>query len=294
VGELAALSAALLWAVTAVLFTAAGRIAPPLATNLFKTAGATLLFAAGLLWSQGHPFDPTISAQDLLLLATSGLLGLTLGDSLLFLGYQILGSRRAMLVQALNPIFGALGAGWLLDERLGLQAWLGMLIALAGTGLVIADQMGALPANRRAQVGRGVWICLGAGLGQAAGALLGKAALERVEPFAATQVRVAAGALGLLVWAVLRGQLGQWSRLLRLRPVLWRVSVATVLGPFLGIWLMMVALKLAPTGIALTLMSMSTIWLLPLGAALQRDIPSLRESLGAVVAIVGIAILLMR
>ena len=60
------------------------------------------------------------------------------------------------------------------------------------------------------------------------------------------------------------------------------------------IGLMVIALDRAPTGIALTLMTTTPIWLLPLGWAFQGDRPSLREAVGACVAIGGVALLLVR
>jgi drug/metabolite transporter (DMT)-like permease len=293
-GELAALGSALIWAGTSLLFTAAGRVASPVATNAFKTVAATLLFAAVLWVRDGLPWDATLQGRDVLLLAGSGLLGLSLGDSLLFMGYQILGTRRAMLVTSLHPVVGALGAWALLGEVLGWQACLGMALALAGVGLVIGDRMGSLLPADRAHLRLGVLLCVGAAVGQAGGALLAKAALARADAFGATQVRVFAGALGLLLFSVLRGETGRWTAGLRRREVLWRVSVASVFGPFLAIWFMLFALKNASTGVVLTLLAMSPIWLLPLGWAFQGDRPTRREVAGAFAAVGGIAVLLMR
>ena len=291
-GEFAALGSALLWAFTSILFTSAGRDASPVATNLFKTVAATLLFALVLWVRTGLPFDPAIGLREAALLALSGWLGLSLGDSMLFLAYQILGTRRAMLVQSVHPIVGGLVAWAVLDERLSVWAWAGIAVTLAGIALVIGDRIGVIPPAHRRHLRRGVLLALGAAVGQATGALCARSALAEVDPFGATQVRVAAGAVVLLVFGALRGDLGRWGRELAQPHVLRRVGVASVLGPFLAIWWMMVALDRAPTGVVLTLLSLSPVWLLPLGAMLQGDRPSLREGFGVVVAIGGVALLL--
>lgn len=293
-GELSALTAALLWACTSLLFTTTGRWVSPVATNLFKTVAATGLFGIFLLARHGVPFDPGLSASQVGLLALSGILGLTVGDSLLYLGYQILGTRRAMLVQSLHPLLGTLAAWWVFSETLGARAWLGMALALGGVAMVIVDRVGVLPVAERGRVRIGVALCLGAAAGQASGALCAKAALLGADPFGATQVRVGAGALALIVLALVRGRLGDWTRGLAQPRVLWRLSLASVLGPFLAIWLMLVALQRAPMGVALTLLSMAPLWLLPLGAVFQRDVPSIREIFGALMATAGIALLLLR
>ena len=293
-GEFAALGAALLWACTSLLFTTTGRWVSPVATNLFKTVAATTLFAAFLLFRHGVPYDPRLSGEQVLMLGLSGILGLTVGDSLLYLGYQILGTRRAMLVQSMHPLLGTLAAWLLFSETLGGRAWLGIALALLGAGIVIADRVGVLPVGERGRVRTGVLLCLGAAAGQAAGALCAKAALVGADPFGATQVRVGVGALALVILALAQRKLTLWTRGLAQPRVLWRLSIASVLGPFLAIWLMLIALQRAPMGIALTLLSMAPLWLLPLGAIFQRDLPSAREIFGALLATAGIAVLLLR
>ena len=88
--------------------------------------------------------------------------------------------------------------------------------------------------------------------------------------------------------------LGGWLRQLSQREVLWRIGVASLFGPFVAVGLMVYGLQNAPTGVVLTLLSLSPVWLLPLGAIFQRDVPSGRETLGACIAVGGVAVLLLR
>ena len=167
----------------------------------------------------------------------------------------------------------------------------GIAVVLAGIVLVLGD------GHRRANVDGprrrlGILFCLLAAVGQAAGAMLAKEALLGADAFGATQIRVAGAAFGLVVYALIRGQLGTWVRGLARRDVFWRVSAASVLGPFLAIFLMLYSLQNSPAGVTLTLLATAPIWLLPLGALLQKDHPSARETAGVMVAIAGIALLL--
>jgi drug/metabolite transporter (DMT)-like permease len=290
-GPAAALGAALIWAFTSILFTAAGRNVVPAATNLFKTAAATLLFALALLIRDGLPWDASLHAREVGLLALSGLAGLALGDSFLFAGYQILGTRRAMLVQSIHPVFGTLLAILFFREWPTVLQFLGIVVVLVAVGLVLGDRAPRRqldPARRR----KGILLCLFAAVGQATGAMLAKEALLTSDAFGATQIRVAGGALGLVLFALLRGELRGWIRGLAQPAVLWRVSAASVLGPFLAIFLMLYALQNAPAGVTLTLLATAPVWLLPLGAVLQKDTPTRQETFGVVLAVVGIAVLL--
>jgi len=314
VGELAALGAAIIWASTAIVFTSAGRIATPTATNTFKTVAAVFLFGAVLIARDGVPWGRGVAPFDVALLAVSGLFGLSIGDSLLFRGFITLGTRRAMLVFSLNPVIGALGGFLFLGERLSATGIAGMAIALSGIALVVGEKRraapdglthppvpdhGAPPPAEKGFIGRhataaGVLFSLGGAAGQAIGALLAKPSLARVDTLAATQIRATAGALGLLLFALLGGQLAHWTRLIVRGRILLRLCIASLFGPFLGLFLMVLSIDRAPTGIALTLLSTTPIWLLPLGAWFQKDRPTRREGIGAVIALAGTALLLLR
>jgi len=290
-GPAAALGAAFLWAFTSILFTAAGRNVAPAATNLFKTVAATLLFAVALFFRDGLPFDPHLDGQQLMLLALSGVVGLGIGDSFLFAAYQILGTRRGMLVQSTHPVFGTVLALFFFQELPTLLQFVGIAVVLGGIVLVLGDghhRRKLEPGRRR----RGLILGLMAGACQAIGALLAKEALIGADAFGATQIRVAGGAISLLIFALLRGELRAWIRGLMQPSVLWRVSAASVLGPFLAVFLMLYSIQNAPIGVALTLLATAPIWLLPMGALLQKDHPTVHETLGVLVAISGIALLL--
>lgn len=290
-GPAAALGAAMIWAFTSILFTAAGRNVVPAATNLFKTAAATLLFAVALLFRDGLPFDPHLDLRQILLLGLSGIVGLGIGDSFLFSGYQLLGTRRAMLVQSTHPIFGTLLAIVIFGELPTVLQFVGIAVVLAGVILVLGEphRMRSVdPARRR----RGILFCVFAALGQAVGAMLAKEALFEADAFGATQIRVLGGALGLIAFGLVRGELRSWVRGLCQPQVLWRVSAASVLGPFIAVFLMLYSIQNAPAGVALTLLATAPVWLLPLGAIFQKDHPSRQEVAGVLVALAGIAVLL--
>jgi len=290
-GPAAALGAAMIWAFTSILFTAAGRNVVPAATNLFKTAAATLLFGVALFFRDGLPFDPNLDLRQLWLLALSGAIGLGIGDSFLFAGYQLLGTRRAMLVQSTHPVFGTLLAIFFFGELPTILQFVGITVVLGGVVLVLGDghrRRVLDPAVRR----RGVIFGLLAAASQAVGALLAKEALIGADAFGATQIRVLGGAAALLAFALFRRELRSWIRGLMQPQVLWRVSAASVLGPFIAVFLMLYSIQNAPAGVALTLLATAPVWLLPLGAIFQKDHPSKQEAFGVVVAILGIAILL--
>ncbi|CAG0960527.1 putative inner membrane transporter YedA [Rhodocyclaceae bacterium] len=56
--------------------------------------------------------------------------------------HQGLPAGITALVVGLQPIFTALGAGWLLGERVAGRQWLGLVMGLGGTALVVSGKLG--------------------------------------------------------------------------------------------------------------------------------------------------------
>ena len=107
----------------------------------------------------------------------------------------------------------------------------------------------------------------------------------------ATLIRIAIGTV--IVWAVaaVRGQAGHTIRQLSDRRALRAVAAASLVGPFLGIWLSLIAVQNARLGIASTLMALPPVILIPLEFALFRHRVSPRGLVGTVVALGGVALL---
>jgi drug/metabolite transporter (DMT)-like permease len=295
VGECAALGAALIWAVTSIVFTRAGRLVSPVAANTYKAVAATVFLTIALWVFHGRPVVSGIAAGDLLALVASGLVGIALGDSMLFHSWQLIGTRRGMLVMALSPVIGALGGILFLGDEIGALAALGMALALGGVMWVIGEGRAAPSADEagRRSVLLGALLGLGAAASNAGGAVLARHALARVGVLEATQLRVAAAAAGLVALALVRGSLPGWLAQLRRHRLFPAMTGASFLGPCCGIFLLSLSLDRAVTGVALTLASTSPIWLLPLGARFQGDHVTARELIGALVALGGVAVLLL-
>lgn len=105
----------------------------------------------------------------------SGIVGLTFGDSFLFLAYQEIGARLSMLIMSLAPAFSAFLAYIFLDERMSLMGIFGISITLLGIHVV-------LPRDNKRQKLKinyiGLFFALLAWLGQAARLILVKKAFN--------------------------------------------------------------------------------------------------------------------
>ncbi|MFW5653449.1 MAG: EamA family transporter [Planctomycetota bacterium] len=64
----------------------------------------------------------------------------------------------------------------------------------------------------------------------------------------------------------------------------------TVTGPYLGMWMSLVAFDNAPLGIAQTLLSLTPIFILPVSVLVHREKLTPRAVLGAVIAVIGLSL----
>jgi drug/metabolite transporter (DMT)-like permease len=289
-GELAALSAALLWAMSAVVFAHLGQKIPPLLLNLSKGIVAIALIAFTLLIQGNLSFGLNSKALGLLLL--SGILGIGLGDTFYFESLNNIGARRTLLLQALAPPLTALIALIFLQETLSTGAWAGIFLTVLGIAWVVSERVPVV-SRQVMNLPRGVSFALLAALGQASGAVLSRAALSgtTVTPLWSTLVRITGGVLILLLWIPLKERQPRlWLEPLQSIKIVGIIVVTAIFSTFLAIWLQQTALKLTAAGIAQALLATSPLFILPLAMWMGEKV-SFRAFLGVLVTLGGIALL---
>lgn len=93
---------------------------------------ASLAFAVVLLWRR----PPPLQRGELLRLLLAGVVGIALYTLLAGWGQRSADAGTAAVIIQSAPVWTALGAWWLLGERVGRSTWLGMTMALAGLALI--------------------------------------------------------------------------------------------------------------------------------------------------------------
>ena len=291
-GELAALATAVCWSFTAILMSYSGRRVGADVVNRSRLLFALVLLAVAHWALEGTLFPTGVEPFRWGWLGVSSLLGLVLGDAFLFRAYVLIGPRLAMLLMSTVPIFSAV-FGWLLfgEAVSGLET-AGILLAVAGVGWVVTEgQTNAQPADRRVYR-RGLLFALLGALGQVANLVTARYALVGDFPaLSATLIRIAIAVVIVWVLAALRGQAGDTIRQWHDRRALRAMAAASLVGPFLGIWLSLIAVQHARLGIAATLMALPPVLLIPLEYALFRQRVSSRGLVGTLIALGGVALL---
>ncbi|MFZ1613904.1 MAG: DMT family transporter [Holophaga sp.] len=287
-GKGAALGAAFLWAITVTVFTfAARRIGAQVVNAVRLVLAAALLLLFHWIF-MGSPWPTGLSSAGTAWLLLSGLVGFAVADGLGLESFVEIGPHLGMLIQTMAPILSATLAWAVLGQNLSWAKGGAIFVTLAGIALVVAgpDEHASRRSRSRAW---GLLLALGATLGQSLGqftALKGMAA--GTGPFSGLVIRVAAGAVGSVVYLALRGKLrlaGAWGD----GHTLAQILIGTALGPIIGGFLAMYAIAHAPLGPASTLLSVVPIFLLPLSWAFFHERITVRAVTGTLLTVSGAA-----
>lgn len=288
IGEIAALGAAFVWALSSTIWQRVGQQIPAVVLNLLKGAIALVMLLATIL-ILGKSL-PAVNPNILTMLLISGALGIGIGDTAWFIVLKYLGARRALLLETLSPPLTALFGLIFLQEKLSPIACTGILLTICGVAWVIAERTAetTLPSKHLWQ---GLGISLLGQTAHAAGAVLSRAAFAQIDidPLWTAALRLSGGMAVMLCF--LNPTNFETFQQLKAPKILGAIILAAFLGTYLGISLQQTSLKYAPAAIAQALSSTSPLFILPL-AVLSGEKVSLRAVLGVVGAIAGIALLL--
>jgi drug/metabolite transporter (DMT)-like permease len=253
----------------------------------------------------GVPWPAGVGTDAILWLSLSSFIGIVIGDSLLFKAFILIGPRLTTLIFASSPILATVIAWFFLGEKLGWLDLAGVVITLSGISWVVSERqfnaVASQPRSRYTTEGRGfvlgILYAFGGALGQAAGLVTSKQGMlgtgQVVPPLEASFVRILFAVVATWLISAARGQLKQTLTAVKNRPAMWLTLGGTVVGPFLGIWLSLVAVSYIEAGIAATLMAMVPVLVIPLVVILHKERVSFRAVFGAVVAVGGVALIFL-
>ena len=295
IGQLAALATALLWTLSAVAWTLAGKHVGAVAVSFIRLVIACVLMMLYGYVVRGLWLPADASPRTWLWLGASGFFGFFLCDICLFKSMFMIGPRLAILIQSLVPPMTAVISWLCIDDLLTLRHWVAMGVTLAGVAWVILEQPAAdgqprAPGHRQ----RGVLLALLATGGQAIGLVLSKKGMGAYDDaVAATLIRAL---VALPAYALLITLWRRWPAMLTATCHLRIVSILTfgaVVGPFAGVALNMFALQRAPAGVVATIISTMPVLILPLSIFVFHEKVSLRAVGGAILAVAGVALLML-
>lgn len=292
IGELCALSSALVWASALILFKRSEGTTP-LAQNLFKNVLAIglLLLTLPLL---GVSMNWQRSPAEWATLALSGLLGIAVADTLFLTALRRMGPGLFAVVECVyTPTVVLFSALWL-HEPITTRFLVGAAMVVGGVTLANIEPRvletaveSAARAERRVGVAYGL---LGI-VALAVGIILAKPALETGELTEVVMVRLVAGVLGLLAFSLHDPR----SAFAAFRPgPQWRTLVpAAILSTYVAMLLWLAGFKYAGVSVATVLNQSSTVWTLLFARLFLGEPLSPRRVGGGLVAVAGVVWILV-
>ncbi len=283
-GVSAALGSAVSWSVGALLFKRLGEQLSSYAMTAIKgLMSVALLGAAALLVKDDGNLDGAACAY----LAASGVLGITLADTLFFAALQSLGARPVVLLSTLGQVFTVMLAVVLLGERIGLQQWGGIALILAG----VTVGMYPGPSAPHATSLRGVLLGVGSMVCMAASVILTKKGVASISTLHATLIRMIAGTAGIFLVGAATGRLRRWVAPIQGATLMRQFFLAVCVITFGGFWLTTVAFKFTSVAVASSLIATEPLFILPLSAVFLSERITLLSVAGAVLATMGVVTL---
>lgn len=292
-GALAALTAAMFWSATSTLFTLAGRQVGAMVVNRTRLLLASIFLISTHWVITGEPIPISAMPEQWFWLSLSGFIGFILGDAFLFQAFVWVGPRISMLMMSLAPVIAAIVSWFTLDERLNVTQIAGIPLTISGIVIVMLDRRTGSNAVENKDYFRGVLFGLGAASGQALGLIASKFGLTGgFSTLSGITIRVLTATLILWLGTLLMRQgKNTINAFLRTERAGFAILGGTIFGPFLGVWLSLVAIQNAPVGIASTLMGLSPIFLVPIGRIVFGESFTWRTIVGTLTAIGGVALL---
>lgn len=292
-GEIAALSAAVVWALATWIYSQFSHHFSAMQLNIVKGVAASGMMLVVMPWIE----MPTmaISATHLAILAVSGIIGIAVGDSAYFASLKRIGANKTLLLESLAPPLSGVLALVALGSVLPLQSWLGVLLTTLAVTFVIFQPDASGEQTNWSGVGFGLL----ASVCQASGVVISHYALVAgdLPPLLGALIRLSVGVLAVAMVIVvfektpfssMKKHLGQLTK----SAFLWLLG-AIFVGTFLALWLQQIALKHANPAVAQTLIATSPLFMLFIYTVKGEKVTA-KSIIGTLAAVGGISLFFLR
>jgi drug/metabolite transporter (DMT)-like permease len=298
-GQFAALLTSCFWTFNSILFAQAGKRIGSLSVNAIRIVFAVVFLTITHLIFFGQIL-PLLESEQFLWIGLSGVIGLGIGDFALFAAFVIIGPRLSVLIMATSPIYAAILGYFILGETLSFFSILGIAITIFGvcSVILVTREHQQWPTTSIKESIYGSILGFIGAAGQGTGVVLAKKGILfqadlTVNPISAALIRMITAAIFICICVIIAGKLPKIRNAIKNATAIKFTLGGAFLGPFLGVTLSMVAVTYADVGVAQTLMSLMPIIIIPVMWIVYKEKTSIRGILGAIIAIVGVAILFL-
>ena len=286
IGDFYALAAAFSWSISVVLMRVSGFQIPPLPLTFFKNCVALVGFAVVLLW-QGESWWQEISGGACLRLIASGVLGISLADTMIAAALNRLGaSLHALADCAYSPAIACVGF-LMFGEVLG--PW-----ELVGGALVVSGVFVGAVMTPEVKKPRDLWVgfvlAASAHIIMAIGILMIRDVYRETSIVWVSAVRFLVASVVMLLWARVKFP-KVWRKMILVgfqRRDTWKTMIPmAVFGPFLATLSWVAGFKYLEAGRAAIFNQMSTVFIIGLACLFLKERMTVRKWIGTALAVAG-------
>ncbi len=257
IGFFAAISAVLFWTFSCSIWRKESENLLPRQINIYKNVLASIFFL---------PVVFTISwlsnMSSILVLIISGIVGISIGDTLYINALKIIGTRKTLSFEALTPIIATTLGTWSIDEVYPQKVWVGSLIVSFSLLMIVRQNTFQKEEPREKNI-LGILCAFGSVLFAVLAALLSRVILisSTLTPLQTTEIRLLSASIFLFL--IFKKDffdiLGNRALTKKNHSSL---ILSTLLGTNLGILFQQIVFKFLPIGIGWTLLSLSPVFAL--------------------------------
>ena len=285
IGIIAALGSAASWAFATVVFDRLGKVIPAAGMTFFKGLFSLVLMLILILCTGG--FD-TLSLHDFFFLALSGIIGISIGDTLFFRSLQDLGAKVQVLYFMLGQIVTMFLSFLLLGEVLSIEEYVGAMILLCGIIIVTIGKQEDHPNKARGIIGGFASI-----LCFSISSIMVKVSIVDVGVPTATFWRMFFSTMSVMFIGFTSKRFVTWYAPLKQTKTLLLFLLNVVVITYGGFLLSMLAIKHITVSLASVLSTTEPVFVLILAFLINHERVSKRELIGAAVTIAGLLIILL-
>ena len=286
-GEALSILAALIWAVSVVMFRMSGRALPPLALNAFKNVIAAILLVLTMVLL-GQDILRPVPASDYILLAISGVLGIAISDTLFFKSLNIVGAGLSQIASLSYSPFVIIFTFLFIGERLSGLDYVGAGLILMG--ILITTTRKVPEGITRSELRRGILLATLSVALMALSVVIAKPILDRSPILWTTGVRLIAGIVALIALSIVSPRHRSLWNVLR-PSTSWKIAVpAAVLGTYVAMVVWVAGMKFTQASVASILNQMSAIFVLPVAAVVLKEQITLKKIVAVVLALAGVVL----
>lgn len=285
VGIIAALGSAASWAFATVMFEQLGKQIPAAGITFFKGLLSLILMILLILSTGGFEY---INFHDFLFLALSGIIGISIGDTLFFRSLQDLGAKVQVIYFMLGQVVTMLLSFLLLGELLTIEGYLGATILLMGIITVTVGKQEDHPNRIRGIIGGfASMLCF------SLSSILVKISIVDVGVPTATFWRMFFSTVSILFIGFTSKRFIVWCRPLKQTKTFLLLCFNVVVITYGGFSLSMLAFKHITISLASVLSTTEPVFVLFFASLINRDKVCRRELIGTVISSVGLLLVLI-